>query len=158
LDKSEPCVKEVPPQKVVSRREKGTYQEVIPRLIGDLCGRVMGPEGQKAGVRCSGPPFLICHDKEPKEKDADIEVAVPITGRMKAGPGYEVRTLEGGKVVSYVHKGRYQDVGLAYKRIFEYIGRSGFRPAGPVREMYLNDPKDAPEAELLTEIQVPVVK
>jgi DNA-binding transcriptional MerR regulator len=77
LEKSEPIVKDVPSQRVLSRREKGTYEEVIPRLIGELSGKVFDPENQRARVKCTGIPITIYHDNEYKEKDADIEVALP---------------------------------------------------------------------------------
>lgn len=101
MEKSEPIVKDVPSQRVVSRREKGTYEEVIPRLIGELSGKVFGPENQRARVKCTGMPRTIYHDNEYKEKDADIEVAFPISGSITVGPEYEVKTIEGGKVVSF---------------------------------------------------------
>lgn len=70
------------------------------------------------------------------------------------GQEYEIKELDEGKVVSYIHKGSYHDIGHAYKIVFEYINRKGMKLAGSCREMYLNDPKQTPEAGLLTEIQV----
>ena len=156
MEKSEPIVKDVPSQRVVSRREKGTYEEVIPRLIGELSGKVFGPENQRARVKCTGMPMTIYHDNEYKEKDADIEVAFPISGSITVGPEYEVKTIEGGKVVSFIHKGPYPDVCGAYEVVFAHIAIKGLTVAGNHRELYLNDPNETPETELLTEIQVPV--
>ena len=45
---------------------------------------------------------------------------------------------------------------MSYKVVFEYIDKKGFKVAGNCRELYLNDPKETPEAGLLTEVQVPV--
>nr|QNO41422.1 hypothetical protein LLBHLIGG_00006 [Methanosarcinales archaeon ANME-2c ERB4]QNO41499.1 hypothetical protein CJIIDBMB_00001 [Methanosarcinales archaeon ANME-2c ERB4] len=157
LDKNEPTVKDVPDQRVVSRREKGTYQDVIPRLMGELMGVVFGPENQRAQVKCTGMPITLYHDNEYKETDADIEVALPISGSITVGPEYDVKTLEGQRVVSYIHKGPYQDVGVAYEAIREYMAKEGLKVAGVYREVYLNDPNETPEEELLTEVQVPVV-
>jgi effector-binding domain-containing protein len=33
-----------------------------------------------------------------------------------------------------------------------------YRPAGPPRELYLNDPQEVPPEEYLTEVQVPVAR
>lgn len=156
LDKNEPTLKDVPDQRVVSRREKGTYQDVIPRLMGDLMKTVFGPENQRAQVKCTGMPITIYHDNEYKETDADIEVALPISGSITVGPEYDVKTLEGRRVVSYIHKGPYQDVGVAHEVIHEYMARDGLSVADVCREVYLNDPNETPEEELLTEVQVPV--
>jgi effector-binding domain-containing protein len=156
MEKNEPVLKNVPSLRVLSRREKGTYQEVIPRLISELSGIVFSPDSQQTRVRCNGPPLTIYHDNEHKENDADIEAAIPISGNITVGPEYEVKTLDECKVVSYIYKGPYPDVGPAWKVVFEYIDRKGLRVADNCRELYLNDPKETPETELLTEIQVPV--
>ncbi len=156
LDKNEPVLKNVPSLRVLSRREKGTYQDVIPRLTGEEMRTVFSPENKQARVRCTGPPMSIYHDNEPKENDADIEVALPVSGNITVGDGYEVKMLDGCKVVSYIYKGQYPDIGQAWKVVFEYIDRKGLKVAGNCRELYLNDPKETPEVELLTEIEVPV--
>lgn len=149
----EPTIKEVGPTRVVAKREKGTYQEAVPRLINEECALVLGQGGQ---ARICGPPMAIYHDHEYKEKDADIEVALPVSGRLAVDQGFEVKNLPGGRVVSAMHKGAYGRVGETWARAFRYIGEKGLRPCGPGRELYISDPRTTPEAELLTEVQVPV--
>jgi effector-binding domain-containing protein len=156
LDKNEPFVKELPSQRVVSRREQGPFEKVIPKLMQDLFGIVMSKENQQAQVKCIGPPITLYHDEECNEKEGDMEVALPITGKIAVGPEYEVKTLEGIKVVSLVHKGRYQDVGRSWKVLMEYMDKKGLTPGGPLREVYLNDPNEVTEADQLTEIQAPI--
>ena len=68
----------------------------------------------------------------------------------------EVRSIPAGRVVSTMHKGAYGEVGKAYKAGFDFMTKKGLAPIGPTRELYLNDPNETPESELLTEIQVPV--
>jgi len=46
---------------------------------------------------------------------------------------------------------------VAYEAIREYMAKEGLKVAGVYREVYLNDPNETPEEELLTEVQVPVV-
>jgi AraC family transcriptional regulator len=40
----------------------------------------------------------------------------------------------------------------------EYKFKNGYKIAGPSMELYLNDPMEVPESEILTEIQQPVTK
>jgi effector-binding domain-containing protein len=47
-------------------------------------------------------------------------------------------------------------VGVAYTRLFEYIEEHGLELAGPSRALYLNDPEEVTEEELMSEIQLPV--
>jgi len=153
---SEPIIKDVPALRVVSKREKGSYGETISRLIGELCEMLFRPVNQKNLVKMSGPVMAIYHDQEYKEKDADIEVAIPITGRIEVDGGVEVKNLPPARVLAVVHKGSYETLHLTYKDLYEYMMKNGMEFAGPGRELYLSDPcKTAPE-ELLTEIQVPI--
>jgi len=45
---------------------------------------------------------------------------------------------------------------MAHARMYGYLEEEGLESAGAPRELYLNDPADTPEDDLLTEIQYPV--
>lgn len=154
---TEPVIKDIPAVRALSLRERGVYQEAIPRMIGELLGCVCSEEGRKPAAKVTGPIMFICHDEEYREADADIEVAVPITGPVSLeGTAAGVVTLPGGRFVSVLHTGPYPGVGKAYERLFSYMNENRLVPAGPSRELYLNDPAEVPEDELLTEVQFPV--
>jgi effector-binding domain-containing protein len=150
----EPIVKEIPATRVISKTDKGTYAEVTPRLIGELFSVVMWPQGRN--VRVVGPPMAIYHDEEYKEKDATVEMAIPIAGRLEVDESVEIKTIPSMKVMSAIHKGPYDQVGAAWGRLFKYLEQKGIHPAGKARELYLNDPGKTPGSELLTEVQVPI--
>jgi len=156
LENSQAGLKEIKAQRVLSGRRKGRYSEGIPALIHELYGIVSGPAGQNAMVKVVGTPIFICHDEEYRENDADIEVALPITGKVEVPQGFEIKTLEGMRVACKIHKGAYGNVGMTYKDVMEFIEEKGMSPCGPSREVYLNDPHEVPESELLTEVQIPV--
>ncbi|PKL55012.1 MAG: MerR family transcriptional regulator, partial [Methanomicrobiales archaeon HGW-Methanomicrobiales-6] len=154
---TEPVIKDIPAMRALSRRERGVYQEAIPRLIGELCADIFPAEGRKPAAKVTGPIMFICHDEEYQETDAAIEVAIPITGSVNLdGTAVEVVTLPSGRFLSVLHTGPYPGVGKAYERLFAYMGEHGLAPAGPSRELYLNDPAEVLEDELLTEVQFPV--
>ena len=154
---TEPVIKEVPALRALARREKGVYHETIPGLIEDLFTFVFPVDGRQPAAKMAGPIMYICHDDEYRETDADIEMAIPITGSVNvAGSRVEIRTLPGGRFVSVLYTGPYPGVGKAYERLFAYMGEHRLSPAGPSRELYLNNPHGVPEAELLTEVQFPV--
>ncbi|NVM23620.1 MAG: MerR family transcriptional regulator [Desulfobacterales bacterium] len=153
----EPCIKEVPQTRVISKRDKGVIGETIGRLIGELMGVVHMPENQANLVRIVGPFMTMYHDHEYKEQDADIEVAVPITGKVNLGdPSFEVKNLPKRKVASLVHKGSYETIGMAYAKLHEYVTKNGLEMSGPMMDIYLNDPNIVKPDEILTEIQAPV--
>ena len=159
MNVTEPQIKDIPELRVLSRRNIGTYGETIGKHAGELFGFSCSPAFQRSNAKITGPLMFICHDEEYKETDADIETALPFAGRVNIDdPGIKERTLPAVRVVSAVYKGSYDGVEVGYSRLFEYITEHGLEIAGESRNLYINDPAEVPEAELLTEVQIPVKK
>jgi len=150
MSNEEAKIKELPPMRVISRRERGRYEEAIPRLINQMCDMLV----KQPEARICGPPMTIYHDCEYKDSGADIEVAIPVSGRVVVADGFEIRTLEGGRAVSMVHRGAYGRVGETWGRVHKYLGENKLEAVSPGRELYLSDPDDTREEDLLTEVQV----
>ena len=154
---SKPIIKETKSIRVLSKREKGTYEETIGKLIISLNKIIHSQENRNNFVKISGPFMTIYHDDKFVEEDADIEVAVPITGRISVEDStIEVRNLKSLKVVSLVHKGSYESIGEAYEKILKYIRENQLRILGPMMDIYLNDPNTVQPDNILTEIQIPI--
>jgi effector-binding domain-containing protein/DNA-binding transcriptional MerR regulator len=165
----EPVIKEVPALRVLSRREKGALSATIGKTIGDLMAVVFDPKNQRNLVKIAGPLMALYHEEGCTEgnadcevdcwaeKEVDIEVAVPVVGRLEiSDPSIELKSLAETKVLSVVHKGSYETLFLTYRDIFKYMAKSSLEIAGPIRELYLNDPAKTSAEELMTEIQVPI--
>lgn len=91
---TEPVIKEITELRVVSKREKGTFSVTIGKLIGEICACVSSPENQRNRVKVTGPIMFLCHDEEYKETGADIEIALPVSGRISVGDEkMEIKTL-----------------------------------------------------------------
>lgn len=154
---NEPIVKEVPPQRIVGKKGTGPYGETISRLMPALCGQIFSEENQRNNLKVTGPFMTLYHDNEYREKDATMECAAPITGRIVlTDPDMEVQTLPGGKCLSLIHKGPYSHLQAAWSRIEACAEEKGFATSGACREIYLTDPNVVAESELLTELQVPI--
>jgi effector-binding domain-containing protein len=154
---SEPAIKEVPQMRVLSKKEIGNYEVTIGKLIGELFGFIESQNNLRNNLKMTGPCMFICHDEEYKETEANIEVALPVSGSITTDNfDVEMVTLPAANVVSAIHKGPYEEVGVAYTRLFEYIKNNDLKAAGPSRSLYLNDPNEVSEEELLTEVQIPV--
>lgn len=155
----EPAIKDIPETRIVSKREKGSYETTVGKLAGELMDVVFNPDNQRNNVRITGPIMMLCHDEEYRETDADIGVAVPISGRITVDePSIEIKTLPGVRAISVVHKGPYRNIDKAYAAVLQFAAEKGLALALPYRELYLNDPNEVPEEELMTEIQFPVVE
>ncbi len=132
---------------VAGMRYKGKY---------DDCGEMFKKISKKMGRYIHGKPFNLYYDSEYKEEDADIETCMPVR-KGKNVNGITVRELSGGRAVSLIHKGPYENLNRSYKKIMDYIKEKGYTPKLPSREIYVKGPgmifKGKPE-NYLTEIQI----
>jgi effector-binding domain-containing protein len=55
-----------------------------------------------------------------------------------------------------VHHGPYEACEPTYERLFAWISDKGLQITGPIREIYLNDPRVVSPEQILTEILAPV--
>lgn len=157
MSQNEPVVKDLAPVRIVGKRGSGAYSETIPRLMTGLCTQLFSEENVRNGLKIAGPFMTLYHDGEYKEKDADMECVVPVTGRIVlTDPSMECRTLPGGKCLTLIYKGPYTGLDEAWTRIGVYAEEREFFINGPHRELYLNDPCTVAENELLTELQIPI--
>ena len=163
MTSTEPVVKEVPELRVISKRGAGEPSAVIPGLIGAVMQQIFSPANQRGNVNIAGPITLLFEHvnltETPEEGGLarmEFEIAVPVVGRVSVEPGFDVKALPGGKMVTLIYTGPYHEISGAYTKAIEYVGSHGLQMNGKCREMYLNNPQEVPESKLMTEIQVPV--
>jgi DNA-binding transcriptional MerR regulator/effector-binding domain-containing protein len=139
--------KDLDPVLIGGIRTKGRYRD---------CGPLFGRLGRGLGRYISGNPMLLHYDNEYKEDDADFEACMPIRQERKVD-GILVRELAGGRCVSLVHRGPYDQLGRAYAKIFAYINGHKYQVVSPTREVYIKGPgmfwKGNPQ-NYVTEIQI----
>src|SRR5262249_44470947 len=102
-------------------------------------GKGFSKIGRALGWYISGKWFLLHYDTEFKEGDADFEACMPVR-KAKAVNGISVRELTGGRCVSLLHKGPYNELGRSYARILAFIKEKGYEVLLPTREVYLKGP------------------
>jgi DNA-binding transcriptional MerR regulator/effector-binding domain-containing protein len=142
--------KDLPGMLIAAVRMKGKYSD---------CGKGFSALGGRFGRYINGKPFLLHHDAEYKEDDADFEACFPVRDGAPPTNGVTVRQLSGGRCVSLLHKGPYEQLGSSYAIILRYIKDKGYQPLLPSREVYLKGPgmifRGNPR-NYLTEIQIPI--
>lgn len=144
--------KDVPAMLVATLTEHVSLTDagsVIPGAFRTLV-EVVGPIGYGAGM-----PGVVYHEMDP-HRPGDVEVFMPVKATFDPPPEISVRTLEAAHVVSTVHRGPYDQVGLAYRALTTWLAEQGKEPVGPPRELYLNDPNEVGMQGALTEIDWPV--
>jgi DNA-binding transcriptional MerR regulator len=115
---------------IAAIRRKGRYAD---------CGPSFAKIGKRFGRHISGKPFLLHYDTEFKENDADYETCMPVR-RGEPVDGISVRELLGGRYVSLLHKGPYDQLGRSYAKILDFIREKGYKITTPTREVYHKGP------------------
>lgn len=146
-------IKQLPPLPAAALRHSGPYMEIgatFERLFAWAAARnLLGPQCRMLGVYYDDPETV-----EPARcrSDACLVMAQgqPIDGDIR-------RTeIAGGAYACIVHKGPYAELEQAYRWLFgTWLPDSGYEPADqPVVEEYLNNPREHPPSDWLTEIRL----
>jgi len=142
--------KALEPMLIAGVRMKGKYSD---------CGKGFSQIGKNLGRFICGKPFCLYYDGEYLPDDADLEACMPVRKPKAEVPGISIRELKGGRCVSLMHKGPYDQLGRAYARVLDYVRVKGLTPQLPSREIYHKGPgmifKGNPQ-KYLTEIQIVV--
>lgn len=137
----------IDPLLVAGVRMKGKYSD---------CGTGFAQIGRRFGRDICGKALLLHYETEFREEDADFEACLPVRKGESQQP-ISVRELAGGKCVSLLHSGPYNELGRSYAKILEYVKDKGYQIQMPTREVYLKGPgmifKGNPR-KYLTEIQM----
>jgi AraC family transcriptional regulator len=136
-------------------RHTGPYNKIGP-VFHEL-GKIAGPAGlfNSPGALMVG----VYHD-DPNTTDASelrsaAGVTIPDDAPVPAGLVEE--KLHGGEFAVTTHVGPYDGLPAAWRRATETVAAAGRkRRKAASYEIYLNDPTQVPEAELKTEIWIPV--
>ncbi|MBB4121710.1 AraC family transcriptional regulator [Martelella radicis] len=134
---------------------RGSYM-AIDKAFGSAAGLMaaagaFGPETEMVGVYYDDPGLT-------DEKELNSFAGFSIAADAATPEALETRTLVGGRYAVLTHKGPYAELHKAYNWFYgSWLPAAGHEPAdGPPCEIYRNDPRDTPPAELITEICVPL--
>jgi effector-binding domain-containing protein len=149
----EVAVKQNPAQTVASLT-MSTSLAAIGADLGRGFGTLVAALGT-AGQQPAGAPFVIYHDIIDEKTDGRIEICIPVPGPVSSA---DVSTVEipAGSVAFVTHRGPYSEISPAYHVVTGWLEENNRQPAGPPREVYLNDPQSAAPEDLLTEVQFPL--
>lgn len=139
LPETEVSIVREPARRVFTAREPAT-PSTIPDATGACVARLlprMTPDGLLIGLF-------------PLDMAEEFDVRVTV----QAVDGDDL--LPGGSFASAVHVGPYEEIPLTVHGVLAWFGDFGHTPAGPVREVYLNDPATTPSEHLETKVQIRV--
>jgi DNA-binding transcriptional MerR regulator len=107
----------------------------------------------RLGRRQTGPILCLL-----PPTDDDTLILQMCTAIADPPPHERIMTLAAGPVAVARHVGPYEEMGLADHALHAWAQEHGFEPAGPIRELYLNDPAEVPAEALATEVLLPVTR
>jgi DNA-binding transcriptional MerR regulator/effector-binding domain-containing protein len=139
--------KTVEPLLIAGIRMKGRYAD---------SGAGFSRIGKSLGRYICGKPMLLQYDAEFRQDDADFEACMPVR-TDKQVDGISIRRIPGGRCVSCLHQGPYNQMGRSYAKILDYIRGKGYAVQMPTREIYLKGPGmifAGNPRNYLTEIQI----
>ncbi len=122
--------------------------KITPEKSGLLWGRLLQ---RCAGTPSIGPAFGLRHENA-------YEACWALPPGLPLPEGAIETEAPGGWHAAAVHPGAYDKLDETIEKILEeWLPHSGFRRAGgPIIERYLTDPRETPEADLRTEVCIPV--
>jgi len=154
METSKIDLKDIPALTVASVESSGSFEQ-LTLVFMDLFRWVL-----INGGKVSSYPMAL-FPAPPGEIPAEgvrFEACIPIDPESDIKPGDEVsiKLLPACTVAFTRHQGGFGEVGRTYDRLLEWIGENNYEVAGPSRELYLTNPMQTEEGELVTEIQIPI--
>ena len=149
-------LKEQPAQLVLGKRFR-TSMAKVQEDIGAGYGALFAYLGE-LGEYPSGPPFALYYGHDFDPEDFEMELCVPVNRLLEGQGDIVAREVSGGLAAVTIHKGPYGEIEPVYGELDAWIKENGYQNAGPAREVYLNDPSQVSEADLLTEVSFPIAK
>ncbi len=139
------------------------FHKGAPATIGDDMGRLLGQLLgwiEQEGLQMTGPPFAVYYStpEEMARGEMQFDVGVPFSGTAHETDNIKIKTFPAQNVLVAIHKGPYSHISSVYAAMMEHITNNGYEVIGPPMELWLNNPMEVAESELLTEVRFPVAR
>jgi effector-binding domain-containing protein len=134
-----------------------TVPDDISAALGAAYGRVAMFISAN-GLQIDGQPIAVTNYWDERGYGFDAGIPVSGTPARGAGPDSPVRMGEtyGGRVVRAVHVGPYTDLEETYHIVEAFAKAHQLEANGRSWDVFVSDPGDTPEEDLITEIYYPV--
>jgi effector-binding domain-containing protein len=131
--------------------------------IGDDMGRLLGEVIEwvmKGGLQMAGPPFAVYYSspEDMARGEMQFDVGIPFTGEAQGEGKIQIKTFPEHEVLSAIHKGPYNQIAPVYAALMEHAAQNDYEVTGAPMELYLTNPMEVAESDLLTEVRFPVAK
>jgi effector-binding domain-containing protein len=125
----------------------------LPPVLGQAYGAILQYVAP-LGIQPCGAPFVAYHNMD--MQDLDIEIGFPFAQELAGHGNIRAGEIPGGKAVTCLHIGPYNQVGGAYEALQKWFEDHSYIPTGVAYEFYLNDPQTTSPSELQTQVVFPL--
>jgi effector-binding domain-containing protein len=140
-----------------------TDPAAIAKALGAAYAKV-GAFLSAVGLKQAAPPIAITRRWDPKAGVYEFDAGIPVDqadaqapATLKGKPSeVKIGQTYAGTALKAEHHGAYKDMGKTYELIDAYKAAYALQDNGLSWEQYISDPGKTPEAQLLTDIYVPV--
>jgi DNA-binding transcriptional MerR regulator len=146
------ALKKIDPILVAACRVRIPTNDMVPQVLGAAYKRTYDHVRSHGGMALD-PCIAVWHTISDVYADEDAEAVVPIDRHLPEDDDVKVYELPGGTFASAVHHGNFAEFTQLHPAILRWIEASGYRVAGPSREVYLSDDD---RQNSVTEVQYPV--
>ncbi|GAB5465238.1 MAG: hypothetical protein Kapaf2KO_06740 [Candidatus Kapaibacteriales bacterium] len=153
-------VEEMEPFSFYAALGKSTTTSVdMSAEYGKAFGSVMEYMGEN-NIEQQGMPMTMTTLWDEENNVSEFYCGVPVANDApdpRAGTVQKMK-FDGGTMATVVYTGPYSGMKSAYEGLMGFIAGNGYEIIGSPVEMYMNDPGNTPEEELMTKIAFPVMK
>ena len=147
IKKVRPCLY-VGIRRTVKRDELGpACAEILSRVAGWLASK---------GKQPAGGPIMVYHSINAATGDFEVQPAYFVGPPIMSEGEITIGETAGGDALFAVHAGPYASLDQTWAQLFNYAASIRRKVTRSSWEVYLNTPGDAAEADLRTEIYVPI--
>ena len=149
------AIETLPEMPLACVKHVGPYPEMGKAF--EALFNTIGAQNLWAQIEATVGVFFHNPEETPEEELVSL-AAVALKPGASCPDGLAPYTLEAGRHAVMIHKGSYAKLSEAYAYFMsEWLPQSGeHHAARPSFEIYLNDPTETPEDELLTKICAPL--
>jgi len=129
--------------------------------IGQAMGAAYGQIGaamRRSKLQQAGAPISI--NREWGDAGIVFDAGIPIDAdpdpALASSSPVQIKDTYAGKALKVVHQGAYSGMEATYEGLFAYAAARGLEQNGPPWDEYVTDARSTPEAELRTNIYLPV--
>jgi effector-binding domain-containing protein len=146
-------------KKVMPRLYVGIRRTVKRDGLGSACAEVLSRVAgwlASQGKQPAGGPIMVYHSINEATGDFLVQPAYFVGPAITSEAEFTIGETAGGDALFAVHAGPYSSLGETWAQLFNYAARIRRAVTKSSWEVYLNTPGDAAEADLRTEIYVPI--